>query len=377
MCTGDPRVLRHADGGVHMGIFSRAAAGIGICLAVGGCTSLYHIHDPQTGVITVGELPYFLKSIRCEVVTFYQLERERRKEYLKIYKRRPEEAFDRYAHFDIDPFLYGTFFLELKVTDTGGLGSGTAFDYKRILSVSSNDVTHVGPTASAQDTYDLIWSFLMKQNAQLASDTAPAPADPARYERGCYRGAPADLIELEGLAEHKYPDRAAYKRIIVDASKPLAAWLRDNAILIAANNLTPAMPSESAEPAQMTYTFSVQVTGGVEAKYSLTSSRWTPAAVQASASAQQFSNLGIYINGPNAVLANGAKSGSAGYADKTPPLGSKDNPIYTAPSPGGEKSQEFPGAAGSTGRRTGAGPRTNGFIVAPVPVFPPTPTPTQ
>ncbi|WP_271565925.1 hypothetical protein, partial [Bradyrhizobium sp. CCBAU 11386] len=158
------------------------------------------------------------------------------------------------------------------------------------------------------------------------------------------------------------------------ASKPLAAWLRDNAILIAANNLTPAMPSESAEPAQMTYTFSIQVTGGVEAKYSLTSSRWTPAAVQASASAQQFSNLGIYINGPNAVLANGAKSGSAGYAAKTPPLGSKDNPIYTAPSPGGEKSQEFPGGAG---RRTGGGPRTNGFIVAPVPVFPPTPTPTQ
>ncbi|MGY3396438.1 hypothetical protein ACVWW6_009029 [Bradyrhizobium sp. USDA 3311] len=366
-------MLSDADGGGHMWNFSRAAACVGICLAMGGCTSLYYIHDPQTGVITAGELPYFLKSIRCEVVTFYQIERERRKEYLKIYKSRPEEAFDRYAHFDIDPFLYGTFFLELKVTDTGGLGSGTAFGYKRILSATSSEITHVGPTASAQDTYDLIWSFLMKQNAQLASDTTPA-AEPATYERGCYHGTATDLIELEGLAENKYPDRAAYKRIIVDASKPLAAWLRDNAILIAANNLTPAMPSESAEPAQMTYTFSIQVTGGVEAKYSLTSSRWTPAAVQASASAQQFSNLGIYINGPNAVLANGAKSGSAGYAAKTPPLGSKDNPIYTAPSPGGEKSQEFPGGAG---RRTGGGPRTNGFIVAPVPVFPPTPTPTH
>lgn len=102
-----------------------------------------------------------------------------------------------------------------------------------------------------------------------------------------------------------------------------------------------------------------------------------PAAIQASASAQQFSNLGIYINGPNAVLANGAKSGSAGYAAKTPPLGSKENPIYTAPSPGGEKSQEFPGGVGPGGRRSGGGPRTNGFIVAPVPVFPPSPTPTQ
>ncbi|PDT64337.1 hypothetical protein CO683_38935 [Bradyrhizobium ottawaense] len=95
----------------------------------------------------------------------------------------------------------------------------------------------------------------MKQNAQLASGTTPAAAGPATYERGCYHGTPADLIELEGRAENKYPDRAAYKRIIVDASKPLAAWLQDNAILIAANNLTPAMPTESAEPAQMTYTF--------------------------------------------------------------------------------------------------------------------------
>lgn len=356
---------------------SRAAACAGICLAMAGCTSLYYIHDPQTGVITAGELPNFLKSVRCEVVTFYQIERERRKEYLKIYKTRPEEAFDKYAHFDIDPFLYGTFFLELKVTDTGGFGSGTAFDYKRILNATSNDVTHVGPTASAQDTYDLIWSFLMKQNAQLASDTTPAAAGSATYERGCYRGTPTDLAELEALAENKLPERVAYKRIIVDASKPFATWLRDNAVLISANNLTPAMPSESAEPAQMTYTFSVQVTGGVEAKYSLTSVRLTPAAVQASASAQQFSNLGIYINGPNAVLANGAKSGSAGYAAKTPPLGSKENPIYTAPSSGGEKSQEFPGGAGSGGRRSGGGPRTNGFIVAPVPVFPPSPTPTQ
>ncbi|MCK1354255.1 hypothetical protein IVB56_25170 [Bradyrhizobium sp. CW7] len=120
-------------------------------------------------------------------MTFYQIERERRKEYLKIYKTRPEEAFDKYAHFDIDPFLYGTFFLELKVTDTGGLGSGTAFDYKRIFNATSNDVTHVGPTASAQDTYDLLWSFLMKQNAHLASDNTPASAGSATYERGCYR----------------------------------------------------------------------------------------------------------------------------------------------------------------------------------------------
>ncbi|GGI25665.1 MULTISPECIES: hypothetical protein [Bradyrhizobium] len=358
---------------------SRAAACLGACFAMGGCTSLYYVHDPQTGVITAGELPYFLKSIRCEVVTFYQIERERRKHYLKIYKTRPEEAFDRFAHFDIDPFLYGTFFLELKVTDTGGVGSGTAFDYKRVLSATTAEVTHVGPTASAQDTYDLIWSFLLKQNAELASDTLPLASSPATYERGCYRGTPTELLELEALAENKYPERAAFKRITVDASKPLAAWLRDNAILIAANNLTPAMPSEIAEPAQMTYTFSIQVTGGIEAKYSLTSARWTPAAIQASASAQQFSNLGIYINGPNAVLANGAKSGSASYAAKQPALGSKDNPIYTTPIPGGEKSQELPESGGAAARRprAGGGPRTNGFIFAPVPVFPPSPTPTQ
>jgi hypothetical protein len=151
--------------------FYRVLALVCTTYVMTACTSLYHVHDPQTGVISAGELPRFLKSVRCEMITFYQISRERQKAYVNLYKTNPEGAFNSFAFFEIDPFLFGTFFLELKVVDSAGIGSGTVLDYKRILGPTSSDVTHVGPTASAQGTYDLIWSFLLKQNAQLASDT--------------------------------------------------------------------------------------------------------------------------------------------------------------------------------------------------------------
>jgi hypothetical protein len=359
------------------------------------CTSLFFVHDPSTGVISAGQLPGFLKSVRCELITFYEVERSRKVAYDKLVQADPQTAFENFAHFEIAPKLYGTFTLELKVTDTAGIGSGTAIDYRRVLDKTATSTTHLGPTVSGQGTYDLIWSFLLKQDATLASIASGAPELAIESsERACYRGPISDLRELELLAEDGIPDRSAFTRIVVNANKPLAAWLRDNGTLISANYLIPAKGYEIAEPAQMYYSFAMQAIAGLEAKYSLVATQWNPLAVQATGSLQQNSNLQIYINGPKAAYANGAKSGSAGFAPKSPDIGTATNPMYVITEDRKPRVGERPAVGETTTEKEKPtnnnriprvstpkhrAPSTRGreqpYLLAPTPLFPPSASP--
>lgn len=299
-----------------------------VAIGLGSCTSLFYVHDPQSGIISAGQIPNFLKSLRCEMIVFYQIERSRKVAYDR--EKDKEIAFANYAHFAVDPQLYGVFTLELKVTDTANLGTGTSLDYKRVFDASTSQVTHVGPTLGSQGIYDLIWTFIMKQDAKLAI-ADPVSATPA--DGSCLSGPVNSLPELEALAEGKTPQIAAFNRISVNGTTPLAAWLRDNGSLMSMSFLSPAKGEEVAEPAQMTYTFSLQASGGLEAKYSFTSIHWSPLAAQASGSLQQNSIVAFYINGRRAAYANGAKGGQSGFGPPQPPLGSIDNPIYVTERP--------------------------------------------
>lgn len=299
------------------------------------CTSLFFVHDPTLGLLSVGQLPSFLKSLRCELVTFYQIERTRKSLYEASKVADPEGAFKKYAYFDVAPNFYGLFTLELKVTDSVGLGSGTSFDLKKVVNTTTSNISHFGPTASSQGIYDLIWTFLMRQNQGLSDSDPLVLTDDLPSRRGCYTVSVQnidphkELEALELLAEDKYPDYSNFTRMTVNDGRPLAAWLRDSAALISANFLSPALATELAEPSQMYYQFALQVIGGLEGKYSLTSPTWSPLAVQGSASLQQNSYVSMWINGPNAGTANSAKSGGVKFGDPVvAPLGSKDNPIY-------------------------------------------------
>lgn len=352
------------------------ALSIGILLpAMTSCTSLYYVHDPQTGVISAGQLPGFLKAVRCELVTFYEIERRRKAAYLLLAKTAPEEAFTRYSYFEVAPKLYGAFTIELKVTDSAGVGAGTSEDFKRILSPSSSETVHVGPTLSGQGTYDLIWSFLLRQDAAplaISPDELPNQSDRAR----CFSAPIRTLEDLEALAETSQSDMLNFTRINVNGQKPLAAWLRDNGSLMSENFLYPAKGSEKAEPAQMYYSFAVQVIGGIEAKYSLVTVSWNPLAVQGTGSMQQNSNLQLYINGPSSAYANAAKSGSSGFATPKPELGSAENPIHIAePKKEPEGKEKIKPAAREPGAtRVPSIGRERPYLLAPNAVFPPSPS---
>jgi hypothetical protein len=64
-------------------------------------------------------------------------------------------------------------------------------------------------------------------------------------------------------------------------------------------------------PVQSTYNFTVQITAGLDVKYSLTAPLWSPAQFDLSASSVQSSLVTIVLNGTDASLAAGVKTGTA------------------------------------------------------------------
>jgi len=350
-------------GGLSARLASFAAIG-----SLGACTSLYFVHDPQSGIISAGEVPGILKSLRCELVLFYDIERRRKAAFARLQKISVEEAFAKFAYFEVEPTLYGTFTVELKVTDSAGaLAGATAFDFKQALNAASTATEQVAPTASTQSTYDLIYSFLIRQDAELTS--IQSPSDP--LHRGCYDGPPLRLADLEQLADNESPYPVTFTRIRVNGVKPFAAWLRDNGKVVSANYLGTGLTADSADPSQMTYTFTIQVLAGLEAKYSLVSTNYLPT-VEASGGLQQNSTLTMYINGPAAPTANAAKAGGGSSKPPSPPLGSKGNPMYISNEPG----KAAPRVEGQpSGVAPSGGPHIRGYLLTPLTVTPPAATP--
>src|ERR1700733_7082014 len=56
---------------------SRRALILAFGLAATGCTNLDFIQDPQFGVFSSDQIEPFLKSVRCELITFYTANEQR------------------------------------------------------------------------------------------------------------------------------------------------------------------------------------------------------------------------------------------------------------------------------------------------------------
>src|SRR5258708_29410543 len=92
---------------------------------LGSCASFNFVHDPQAVVPTREQIPDLLKSIRCELTTFYEANRQRSSLY-KIYKdtKPPElaknrrDAIEKYSYFEVSENLFAAVYLDLKVVDS-------------------------------------------------------------------------------------------------------------------------------------------------------------------------------------------------------------------------------------------------------------------
>lgn len=299
------------------------------CALLGGCASLNLIHDPQTGIITRDEVPRFLKSVRCELSTFYQANLARRTFFeqkngeaqgaLQQAARSGNgalraqadalrlEAVQDGVHFPIAPELFGGVYIDLKVVDTVGIGAGDGnFVNKRVIDPTHSETYSVAPVLNTQNTYEMIYSFLVDQGAGISRT---ASNDPFK----CYDASLISGVSPVTLSEDGVPGAAQYTRILVNGRRPLAAWLLDNAQQTWINFHAKKEEDEAERliPVQMNYSFTVQVTGGLNVRYSLTTPIWPTAQIGGGASAVQSSQMSIYLNGEDANLASAAKLGAA------------------------------------------------------------------
>lgn len=320
-------------------------ASISACVAAlfsASCT-LQNIQDPQFGLLDGHRvLPGLLKSIRCELITFYAANQARKRSLDWIRDRLFHDhiatiAYDevlKHRYFDLDTDAYGAFVLESKIVDNLGLpGTNTSIANQGQFYPLHSQVFTVAPTLSSQGTYDMNYNFAIQQDEDfsriphISEGQVPAQIGENTDEKNnsllCYHAVVSD--NFDELAAGQYPTLERFERLRVDGGQPLAAWLQYNTTImgvsrniladISAPGRSTPVPvpfefiNEGIDGGQMSYIFTVQYTAGVDAKFSLLSSRWNTLAADVMASAVQTGVLSLYVNGYMAVTAINAKTG--------------------------------------------------------------------
>jgi hypothetical protein len=297
-----------------------------VCLS--SCASPYFVHDPRTLIVDREEVPHLLKSLRCELITFVAANNQRNMMFQAEAKLNGiESAIKKYSYYEIDWKQFGALQLSLQVEDNLGLQSGTQFDWLRSDGSGHSHAWNIGPTASDQNTYTATWFFAVPQDA-ITLKPAPA-ADTSEQPFSCYKIIPKREAppfgsiytedDIDALARNDFPDYALFKRVWVNNTLPLAAWLEEVGTSISDSTLHGLNADQKRDqivPAQMQYQFNVVVTGGLDVKYDLTSPLWPAVAAEVSGSMQKTNTITIVLNGIDSQTAYSAQfAGGAGNTE--------------------------------------------------------------
>lgn len=301
----------------------RSAVVLALSVGLASCASPYFVHDPQTFIINRDEVPRLLKALRCEMMTYVAADNQRQMlfRYVASVEKDVARAINDYPYFELDPMGYGGLGLDLKLQDSAGVNTGTNLNWKRSIR-SWNFI----PTASDQSSYEALWNFAIPQDL-IALDTVKTHDDP---DFQCFTRIPARenlppfknskdrayvAQDMDGLARGKYDEgNALFTRVRVNEGLPLAGWLLDVGTEIGRKTLFSLDPKQldHMPPGQMTYTFTIVVTAGLDVKYSLTSTMlWDVLSADANISAQQTSTITIILNGLESATVVSAKSGTS------------------------------------------------------------------
>jgi hypothetical protein len=256
----------------------------------------------------------------------------------------PLETLLAMNYFDLDTEAYGLFSVDVKAQDTLGI-PGTATSITNVLNATTGHTRTIGigPSVQVQATYDNGIAFVIQQNASVRTRTeldphqaVGEPVRPAMSEAEafpCFRSSV--WADYDGMAAGVYPNLEQFNRIRVDAVQPLAAWLQENTRTAGVSRnlmldihadsekrkpvpVDEVYREQSIDAGQLGFTFTVQYTGGVDAKFSLVSSRFNPLTADVSAGLQQTGTLNIFLNGYQAQSTVGAKGGIVAIEAKVP-----------------------------------------------------------
>lgn len=131
-----------------------ASRGAIVCaaLCLGSCTSLNVIHDPHP-FLDRQHVPNPLKSMRCELITYIEANRQRRNLFYMLRNFDRTYAFANFPHYELSEKQFGLIVLDVKVQDTVGVGA--TIDPLNTVDAATTRTWHFGPTAGNQNTYEL------------------------------------------------------------------------------------------------------------------------------------------------------------------------------------------------------------------------------
>ncbi|MBA9063111.1 hypothetical protein GGQ91_002499 [Methylobacterium fujisawaense] len=279
--------------------------------ALGGCSSPYIVGDPSTG-IPVADI---LKSIKCEAVTFLEVNRRQREAFGIRFRAGDERAYQ-FPYLDIGDALYAGIFVDLKDVDTFSLTVGGT----RVVPLSPEKAINwtFGPSANQVNTFELVQNFAMQQNASL-SDPQDLPLNlrrthgPLNEQFRCFdrlRDSKSEFIDYVSLSDGTRNDLARFERIYVNGSITLSQWLYNVASTMSKNFLSSVENREVLAPGQLSYSFVFNYTLGLNGKYSLVASLWRPLDIGGSVSKEHTSSFQMIFNTNYAIAAAGARNGS-------------------------------------------------------------------
>ena len=95
-------------------------------VVLASCASFEMIHDPRFGAVSKEHLPTLIKSVQCELETFYTGNGKLRDALIQQRialakaheKYTPLQTVLDFQHFDLDDEAYGAFALDIKVQDS-------------------------------------------------------------------------------------------------------------------------------------------------------------------------------------------------------------------------------------------------------------------
>jgi hypothetical protein len=296
---------------------------VSCCFGVGltGCSVfLENVEDPGQGVPVAS----IIKSLRCEMITFFVANRMRRQSFLANYKSDFQGSFANFAFLDLDDNEYGSIQADLKTIDTFGLSVGIdrKFPYGSVGQFSKT--WHVGPAYNQTTTYTRTNIFALPQDSTLGPTTDKQRTnqlygDPTSGDADffCYLRPYGEvtktvtLDELESLVRHQRPEFENFHRIWVGGELTLSEWLERMGTDMAKNNLATGPYQESILPGQINYSFSLDVKPSFDLKYTLVSSLYSPLVPDLSISKENTSTFSIFLNTKYAKAAYGGKNGTA------------------------------------------------------------------
>jgi hypothetical protein len=320
-----------------------------------GCGLLtHHLDDPNSLMGVNLDTPGFVKSVRCEIVTFLVENRLRNEIWTRGLgsftnqstngpKSRNKEEFNRtleylkdHPYIQLDETKLASMQLDLK--NTNMLSVTVSNDWRRIYNNSA--VTrdyHAAPGLSETDTSEYNPPLAIPQYADLGPTRdyrepgqRPFPLA-ARYSTIYYRQPTTDLdfycykslvnspsVTLDDAAndiqmlleDAEGADKFTNFRRIHVGGETLAEWFQDVTKQMSVNNHSMFPASSNIVAGSLAYNFMLDITPAANLGYSYTAYVISPFNPTLTASAEHLTGFTITLNTPDAASANAAPVGN-------------------------------------------------------------------